>query len=124
MGYWSKILKSRKQVVFEKQDLQPLGIIAGASQPDTLQLSIDRILNGKYGADEFERLRGFQFDTDKNEDEWADDEDFNENMEDDKGYFIDNKPEPPAEKVEITKAEYEELKKATKSKKGGNDNGD
>lgn len=116
-GALFKILRDRqKGITYEKQDLKPLAIIAGASRPDTLQNSINHILNGAYGQDEFERIRGFAYDTKGEEEEWADDEDFDDIGEDDKGYFIDNKPEPEPEKVTITKEEYEKL-----TKKGGDD---
>lgn len=119
MGNWSKILKNRQKTInYEKQDLTPIGIIAKTKKPPTLQDSINHILNGAYGEEEFARIRGFEYDTNNDEEEWAEDEDFDDNGEDDKGYFISNKPTPEPEKVTITKEEYEQLK----SKKGGQDN--
>lgn len=94
MGFYGKILKQRQKTTnTEKLDPKPIAIIEGVQKPDTLIKAIDRILMGRYGPEEFERMRGFQFDITEESEEEANESDTEDSYEDDVGYFYTKKEE-------------------------------
>lgn len=115
MGAWGKMIKKTQgKISYETLDPKPMAIIEGVKQPDTLTKAIDRIVMGRYGVDEFERLRGFEFDITNDEEEWVEDADFNESYEDNQGYFIDKKDKTTDTNIE-TAEKKENLGKEDKT---------
>ena len=96
MGLCQKLKTARaKTPTAEKLNPTPLAIIAGAKRPETMTEAITRILNHSLNQEEWERVRGVEYDSLSDEDTDAADDDF-ESFEnggkehDDAGYFADN----------------------------------
>lgn len=96
MGYIAKLQKARaKAPQAEKLDYKPLAIIAGTRKPETMSEAIARILDHSLKSEEWERIRGVEYDF--TEDDFDDDDGNADTFEnggkehDDKGYFADQK---------------------------------
>lgn len=94
MGYVAKLQKARaKAPTTEKLDSKPLAIIAGTKKPETMSEAIARILDHSLKSEEWERIRGVEYDF--SEDEFEDDDGNADTFEnggaehDDRGYFAD-----------------------------------
>ena len=94
MGYIAKLQKARaKAPRAEKLDYKPLAIIAGTKKPETMSEAIARILDHSLKSEEWERIRGVEYDF--TEDDFDDDDGNADTFEnggkehDDRGYFAD-----------------------------------
>lgn len=61
-GFREKLIKQREKVVSEDLDYTPIAIISGTKQPETLSQAVARILDHSLSEEEWERVRGAEYD--------------------------------------------------------------
>lgn len=97
MAVLSTLAKMQKERAEQKQHAEklnytPLAIIATSKKPETLTEAVTRILASSMNAEEFERIRGIEYDY--TDDEASNGDDFDDfdtiEMDEDAGYFADN----------------------------------
>ena len=72
-SFIEKIRKERIKPKGEEQDLKPLAIISGYKEPETLSSAIARVLDHSLSEEEWQRVRGVEYDF-NNSEEFDDDE--------------------------------------------------
>lgn len=104
-------MKRRKLVVEKIDNSKAPVIVPGLNRPSTLSDGIARIMQASNSWDDFERLRGFEYDTEDAESEYDDDSSFYD-LEDDKGSYDD-----------LRQVLSEQADSGANSNNGGNANG-
>lgn len=121
MTFRDKLIKERTNITYEKLDKTPLAILASGKEPETLSSAIARVLDHSLSEEEWQRVRGVEYDF-NNSEEFDDDEyegEFeNGDIEHDpKGHYEENY------KIQKAKEKKEKESKDVK-KKANNNSGD
>ena len=109
MTFRDKLIKERTNITYEKLDKTPLAILTSGKEPETLSSAIARVLDHSLSEEEWQRVRGVEYDFNNSEE--FDDDEYEGEFENG-----DIEHDPKGHYEENYKAEKEKAKKEKESK--------